>query len=305
MSKNISRLAALLVGALLLVAAAVVLPADTQAATLSGGAYTYVINGEEVAFAYDPIIRKDGVLLPLDLFTHLGVQVTGPLGRSPGLTYGPVSAQLTLGRTVAVIDGVPTQTGVAPVRLNGRLFVPAALLEHFGLSFAQEGNYVTINQLLAEPPALTSHPVGDWKIIHRSRGFVTSVKSDATFIEAGFYLLDEAMLTDGNLAMSYGARTRLLGLLETNTLVLVNLSNTSFKSGALQPGGLFLIDANRNQYDVLSVIDIGQGLVSSKLAPGADRMGVLMLPRLAGGAGAVKLYYDANGLVLGQFESGR
>lgn len=295
------KLVALMMGALLLVTVAVAIPADTQAANLSGGSYTYVINGEEVAFPYDPIVQKDGALLPLEVFTHLGVAVTGALERTPTLSYGPVSAQLTLGRQVATVGGKVQELGVAPVRLNGRLFAPAQLLDAFGISFSQEGNFVTISRY--PMPGLTRRESTEWRALKQVRGFATSVKADSTFLEAEFHLLNQEMLSDQNLAIDFGTRTRLLGLLETNTLVLVSLSNTSFKSGALQPTGIYLVDQRRNQYEVSSVIDIGQGLLSTKLAPDASRMGVLLLPRLAEGGGAVKLYYEASGVVLGTFST--
>lgn len=41
----------------------------TGAAPLTGGTTVYVIGGEEVTFTYDPISRKDGLLVPADVFT--------------------------------------------------------------------------------------------------------------------------------------------------------------------------------------------------------------------------------------------
>ncbi|MFZ5814611.1 MAG: copper amine oxidase N-terminal domain-containing protein [Bacillota bacterium] len=299
-------LTALLAGAVLLLAAALSWPAPTQAATLSGGSYTYVIDGEEVAFTYDPIVKKEGVLLPLELFTHLGASVEGALERTVSLKFGPVPAQVTLGRRAATLDGEAVQLSVAPVRLSGRLFLPADLLEGFGLSFEQEGNYVTISRYVSAMPALTRLTEGAWRSLLTGRAVSGSVKADSgIYLEARFTLLNQAMLTDQNLAVAYGTRARLLGLLETHSLLLVELSNRSLKSGALATAGIYLVDQHRNQYEVAEVVDLGDGMVSARLAPGADRMGVLLLPRLAEGAGPVKLYYEPNGAFLGQFVSGR
>lgn len=298
---NKKHLIALLMGAILLVTAALAIPAPTQAATLSGGTYTYVVDGEEVTFPLDPIIKKEGVLLPLEVFTHVGVSVSGALERTVTLSYGPVSAQLTLGRLTAQVAGQTEPLTVAPVRLGGRLFLPAEILEAFGLAFEQEGNYVTITRYVESMPALTQLSPADWQTLKRERSLTASVKTESSiYLEAEFTLLSEAMLADENLKLDYGTRARLLGLMETNTLLLVNLSNRSLKSGALQTTGLYLIDQYRNQYEVTAALDVGEGLVSGKLAPAADRMGVLLLPRLESGANLLKLYYEANGVILGQ-----
>lgn len=304
MNKRYTGLIALLTGAILLAAAVLVWPTQSQAATLSGGTYTYVIDGEEVTFPYDPIVKKEGVLLPLEIFTHLGVSVNGALERTVTLSHGPVSAQVTLGRVAATVGGQTEQLSVAPVRLNGRLFLPAEILEGFGLSFGQEGNYVTINKYVESMPALTNLPAAEWRVLRQSRGFTASVRADSgIYLEAEFSLLNPAMLADANLGVDYGTRSRLLGLMETNSLLLVDLSNRSLKSGALQSAGLYLIDQYRTQYEVTAVVDIGEGMLSDKLAPAADRMGVLLLPKLVDGAGPIKLYYENNGVILGQFVS--
>jgi hypothetical protein len=54
---------------------------------------------------------------------------------------------------------------------------------------------------------------------------------------------------------------------------------------------------------VQEVIDLGQGLLSGKLAPGADRVGVLVFPKLKPNPGIVKLYYDGNPGDLGSWSN--
>jgi hypothetical protein len=89
--------------------------------------------------------------------------------------------------------------------------------------------------------------------------------------------------------------------LQTNTLVWVKTSNTGNKTGGLVTGTTFLIDNNRNQYEVTSVLDIGDGLLNGKIAPGADRAGVLVFPKLDPKASQVSLYYENNQATLGFF----
>lgn len=304
MSKKL--LAALLTGSLLLMLTAAVWPQPTQAANLSGGAYTYVIDGEEVTFPYDPIVQKAGALLPLDLFTHLGAKVSGALEQKVTLRYGPVTAELTLGRNLAQVNGQAEQMATAPMRLNGRLFLPAEILTGFGLSLAQEGNYVIINHYVDEMPALTKLSEGDWLALTADRTIDATLRADSgIYLDGTFAILNEGMILDQHLKLDYGTRVRLLGLLQTNTLMLVDLANPSLKSGAIQTNGLYLVDGERNQYEVSQVLDIGQGLITGKVAPAANRMGLLVLPRLGGGGGPLKLYYEGNGAVLGQFPISR
>lgn len=303
---NKKLIATLLVGAMLLATAALAWPKQSQAATLSGGTYTYVVDGEEVTFPLDPIVQKNGVLLPLDVFTSLGVSVNGALEKEVVLSYGPVSAKLTVGRVTAEVMGETKPLPVAPVRLNGRLFLPAQLLESFGIAFSQEGNYVTLTRYVAKMPALTKLSPAEWRALKDDRTVRASVKADsAIYLDGEFTLLNAAMLADENLPLDYGTRARLMGLLETNSLLLVTLSNKSLKSGALQTTGIYLVDQYRNQYEVTGTIDVGQGLISNKVAPAADRMGVLLLPKLESGAGPIKLYYEGNGTIIGQFVTGQ
>lgn len=302
---NKKLIATVLAGAVLLFAAALAWPTRSQAATLSAGSATYVIDGEEVLFPFDPITRKEGVLLPLELFTHLGVTVSDALEQRVTLTYGPVTAQVTVGRLPALVGGERVQLSVTPMRLNGRLFLPAELLEAFGLAFAQEGNFVTINRHVQAMPPLTALPAAEFRALKQERTVHAAVKADSgIYLEAEFTLLTQAMLLDLNLKIDYGTRARLLGLLESQSLMLVSLSNRSLKSGSLQMEGIYLVDQHRTQYEVATALDIGDGLVTGKLAPAADRMGVLVVPKLADGAGPVKLYYEGNGVILGQFVTG-
>jgi hypothetical protein len=61
------------------------------------------------------------------------------------------------------------------------------------------------------------------------------------------------------------------------------------------------VDDHRNQYDVASVLDIGSGLVTNRLAPGADRVGVLVFAKVPSTTNTLSLFYDNNGSIIGTF----
>jgi hypothetical protein len=284
----------------LLAAIAVAVPSSSSAANLSSGSTAYVINGQEETFTFDPIQRKNGTLLPIEVFQRFGVNVEGATGQLIKLTEGSTQINLTLGKTAITINGLPASVTVEPVRLSGRLFLPAELLREFGVEFSQESGYVFLREFVTGQATVKVTDQNEYNNLKSSRTFNPSVKLDSgQYAQASFTLLNKDLLQMDKLPVSMGARARLQGLIETNTLVLVNLQNYASKSGAFQTSGLYMIDANRNQYDVQEVIDLGNGLLTGKLAPGADRMGVLVFPLLKPNPGIVKLYLDANGGDLG------
>jgi len=305
-SKHIKKVAALMAVLLLLVAVVASAVGSASAANLTGGTYTYVMNGEEFSFSVDPLIRKDGVLLPAEVFGQFGITMEGALTRSVILKKDSVRVRITVGSTTVDVNGAPATVPTAPMRLNGRLFLPADLLKEFAIEFSQDGTIVTMRDYADGTPAVksgTSAEVGTLKI---GRNFVSSVKADTTiYLNGEFTLLTPELVADTSLGVTYGMRARLQNLLQTNTLVLVKLSNTSFRAGAMVTSGLYLVDDHRVQYDLSSVLDIGGGLVSSKIAPGADRQGVLVYPRLQGTSSILSAYYDANNGTLGSFTTVR
>jgi len=298
------RKAAAAVAALAIVAVvAVSWTGTTAAANLTGGTYTYVIHGEEVSFTFDPVSRKDGLLLPLEVFQHLGITVNGALEKSFTMTKGGVTATLTVGATAIDVGGRADTVVTAPLRLNGRLFVPADLLKQFGVEFTQDGTFVVMRYYVDPIPSVTAHTTAQYAQLRAPRTVSANVKADSgVYLAADFTPLNSDLVASSALNVAPGMRIRLHGLLQTNTLVLVKLSNDSFKAGALAAANLTLVDDSRVQYDLASVLDIGQGLVSAKLSPSADRMGVLIYPRLATDVETLTLYYDNNGTNLGSIE---
>lgn len=279
----------------LLAAIAVAVPSTSSAANLTSGSSSYIINGQEETFTFDPIQRKNGTLLPIEVFQRFGVQVDGATGNLIKLTKGSTQVNLTLGRTASILNGLPSSVSVEPVRLSGRLFLPSELLREFGVEFSLESGYVFLREFVVGQPTVKVTDQAEYDRLLNKLTYNPQVKLDSgQYASSSFTLLNKDLLQMDKLPISAGARARLQGLIETNTLVLVNLQNYATKTGSFQSSGLYMIDANRNQYDVQEVIDIGQGLVTDKLAPGADRMGVLVFPLLKPNPGLVKLYLDAN-----------
>jgi hypothetical protein len=293
--------AALSIGALL-VALVTSTPTPTEAANLTGGNYTYLIDGEEVTFTFDPIARKDGLLLPTEVFQKFDITIEGGTTRNITLSKAGVSAKVTVGSTTYSLNGQPQDLNTAPLRLNGRAFLPADLLPEFGVDMSQDGNYISLSNYTNKLFRVEKLSDEEWNTLKGFRGFTAMVKADSGVNLYGeFWLLNEKMITAENLNITYGNRARLLGLLETKTLVLAKLSNMSNKAGGLVTGGLYLIDNKRNQYDLTSVVDIGYGLVSNKLAPAGDRYGVLAFPKLPTTTVNAILYYDNSGASIGTF----
>lgn len=283
-----------------LLAALLVSAPATLAANLSGGTYTYVFNGQEASVTFDPIKVKEKLLLPVEVFDRFGIAVAAGQGETVTLKKFAVQAQLTLGSPIYALNGTEENLEVAPLKLNGRLFLPADLLKQFGVDLTQDGTFLIMRDQTQGMGPVTELPAEEFEALKELRTVAAEVRADSNIVlNAEFTMLNEQLLQAANLDLSFGARARLHGLLRTNTLVLVKLSNTSFKSGALSTAGLYLVDSNRNQYEVVSAADIGKGALTVKLAPGADRVGVLVFPRIASGAGPLTLYYENNNSALG------
>lgn len=287
----------------ILVALAGTMTGTTNAANLTGGTYTYVINGEETTFPYDPVTRKDGLLLPLEVFQRLGISVDGSLSNSVTLSKdSAVSATLTVGTTTALLNGKPYLVATAPLRLNGRVFLPADILKEFGVDIAQDGNFVVIRNMAGDLPAAVNVSPTDWAKLMTGHWFMGNPKADSNILMQGeFTWLTPDFINSTNLKLSYGMRAKLLTLLQTNSLVYVKLINIGTKSGAISTNSTFLVDSAGNQYDNPTVLDIGNGLLSNKLAPDATRVGVLVFPKVQDSSTAISLYYDPNNANLGTF----
>lgn len=304
MSKTMRTWLVVLTIAALTVVGAAYLPARTTAANLTGGQYTYIINGEEVAFTFDPVIRKEGVLLPTEVFAHFGIRTEGAVTRNIVLMKDEQSVKVTLGSNLADVQGNMLTMGTSPLRLNGRLFLPADLLREFGIEYGQDGNLIVLRTYVGAMLKTRELSQTEWHSLKARNLIMGSIKLDSGLnAPVELTLLTEDMINTTNIGLSYGERARLLSMLQTNTLVMVLLSNYSTKAGGMTTSGTWLVDDQRRQYDVGSVMDIGHGLISGKLAPGADRVGVLVFPKVSPKAQFVQVYYEPSGLNLGAFHN--
>jgi hypothetical protein len=303
MIKRFRTLLAVLSIAALLVTAVAFRPVSTSAANLTGGNYTYLVNGEEMTFTFDPVVRKDGVLLPLEVFQQFGITMDGGQLSTFMLSKEAVVAKLTVGTTTVVLNGNAQSVSTAPVRLNGRIFIPSDLLKEFGVDFAQDGNYISLRSFVGTMPRTQSLTDSEFNALQNRVGILNqSLKADSgSYLNADFLLLNADLVNTTNLGLSFGVRARLLSMLETNTLVYVRLSNLSNKAGALVTASTYLVDNLRNQYDVLNVMDLGSGLLTNKVVPGATRTGVLVYGKVPGTAELLSVYYDPNGTSLRTF----
>lgn len=287
-------------GALLLALAAGA-PGQVSAANLSGGTYTYVVNGEESNFIFDPIQMRDGWLLPLELFQRFGV-TTQANSKDLTLRKAEVEARLTLGSTTVSLNGRPELAQAAPLRLNGRVFLPADLLKYFGVEFSLTDHLVVLEDYGETMPPITPLTEGEYLGLRTGRTITQVIKADSeTSLQAEFLLLSPELASAANLSLEYGARARVQRLAQTHSLVWVRLRNGSFKAGALVAKGLYLVDQQRKQYPLVGMLDVGDGLVDGLLVPNAERVGILFFPQVATEAGALSLYYEPNAATLGTF----
>lgn len=301
-SKLLRTLAAALGISALLIALIAAHPATTSAANLTGGNYTYVIDGEEVTFMFDPVVRKEGLLLPTEVFTEFGIKLDGTSTREISMTKDDLIAKVTVGSTQVNLAGQTKALATAPLRLNGRVFLPADLLKEFGVDFAQDGTMIFMRQLVEKMPEAKKLTDEEWGAFKTARGFTTNLRSDSNiYLITDMMLLNKEMVNTTNIGVSYGMRARLHQLMETNTLVLVRLTNPGNKAGGMQTAGTYLVDDLHNQYDVAQVIDIGEGLLNAKLVPNAERWGVLAFPKLPASVTKLTVYYDANTGIVGTF----
>lgn len=272
-----------------------------SAAGLSGGNTIYIIEGEDAAFTFDPITRKDGTLLPLELFEALGLEVNRA-GRTILVSRGGAAhADLTLGRTLAAVDGKPTSLAPAPVSVVGRLFLPASLLEELGYEVLTEGGYVQIRDLaagLAMPGDLT---IEEHRRLEERHSLSGTVRTDdgRPFLEIRITCLTPEMVASPYLELSFRRRVEWLNLMQTSTLALVKVTNQSTRAATLSPQSLMLVDrASQLQYDPVDTQPY-RGMINQKIAVGAAKTSLLIYPLLPHDLQEVQVFADTNGALLG------
>lgn len=278
---------------------------STAAAPLLGGNTVYILNGEEVTFPFDPIQRKDGTLLPADVWQRLGVQVVQE-GRTLTLKRDPVTATMALGVPVAQVNGQAVAAAPAPVLLSGRLFLPASLLAEFGFEVEADGTYLQIRDLTQGLLPGRTLDANEWKALKDRLSFAANIRSDdgRSYVTAEFTYLTPDLVASPNFtpALSFRKRVELLNLLQTHTLVMVRVLNNTGRAVTLSPASLMLVDnATGVQYDYTGTeVDV-QGLISSKIASGAQKVTVLAYPKVPEGAKRLTVFADTNSGVAGTF----
>lgn len=292
-----------LAGLMLALCFALSTAAPARGAGLTGGTYAYLINGDEVAFPFDPIQVGGELLLPGAVFERLGIAVGTSGARSVNLRLAShVDLKLTLGSPTYLLDGQPRQSKAAPIRLGGHLFLPAGLLSHFGVEFGTATNLVLLRQPL--PGQLPMSMVGEddfkWRLSERTFQRNMSTKQNGMLI-GDFTWLDAALLEAPQLGLPYGERVRLYGMLESHTLVLARITNNWDSPGSFKPSSVVMIDEQRRQVDLTTVIEVGEGDLSAMLAPGSQRRGVLAFPKVNPESSRIRLYYHEISDNLGTF----
>lgn len=299
--RHVRWLAVLGITALLL---AVGLPTThtSMAANLTGGTYTYVVKGKEVSFLFDPVKIKEELLLPSEVFEHFGIKVEGDPSGEIGLRREGVTVLIALGSAIADVNGREEPIRVGPLRLNDRFFLPAGLLWFFGIEFTHDGFFLLMREYADPRLSVQQLSQEEYAALLSGRHLVTTVRSDTnTILNAEFVLLNAELLRAANLGLNYETRAQLYDRLASNTLMFVTISNPFIKAGSLMTTDLFLVDDQRHQYEAVDMIDIGQGRLDGRLAPMADRTGVLLFPKLAPEAARASLYYDPNAGIVGSF----
>lgn len=271
-----------------------------SAASLSGGNTIYIIEGEDVSFTFDPIFRKDGTLLPVELFQALGLDVnrsgkTILVGRG-----GLAQADLTLGRTLAAVDAKPTRLAPAPVSVVGRLFMPAAVLAELGYEVETDSGFVQVRDLaegLVIPSDLTTE---EYRRLEGRQSVSGTVRTDdgRPFLDLRLTYLNPEMVASPHLELSFRRRVEWLNLMQTNSLILARVTNQSTRAATLSPQSLILVDQSGQQYDAQDTQPY-QGLINQKVAVGATKSSLLIYPLLPHDLQEVQVFADTNGSLFG------
>lgn len=284
----------------LLLAVAVTVTAATgpaAAGVLTSDHYTYIIKGRELAIPVDILTIRGTHLVPEELLRGLG-QTPLMTGETIRLQRGPVQVELTLGGLVAQVGGRQQVLPVAPMVVAGRLFVPVAILPSLGLALEVDGRFVLLQDFAPAEPELPQ-PAADayaqTLAEHSLRYFMHGAGGDFAWVR--ITRLTRDLLASEQMEMDWGTRMRLLTLLETRTLLLVTVENTSDRSIALDPQRWLLTDDRGNQYDYADLEIAVTGKVTAPVAPGATRIAVLGYDRAEG---PLTVYDDAGAVIIGQ-----
>ncbi len=288
-------LGALLVTLLLLTAVG-----STAAAPLSGGNTVYVINGEETTFTFDPITRKDGTLLPMDVFAALGISVS-QADKTVVVLKAGVQAHLTLGQSVGTIGKTAITVAPVPLKLSGRLFLPATVLEELGYEVMSESGYVQIRDLtqgINLNSDLDRMGYDNLKYRLTANNYLEADDGKTNLgVETTF--LTPELLASGHFPATFKERVQYLNLLQTHSLLMVRVVNHSGRGATLNPASLMLLDKTTlQQYDVEQTLDY-RGLINAKIASGAGKTSILVYPKVDAATSSLYVFSDTSSATLG------
>lgn len=289
------KLPARYLGALLVALLLVLAVGSTSAAPLTGGNTIYVINGEEATFTFDPITRKDGLLVPQDVYAALGLAVAQN-DRLVTVSRGALQASLTLGATIGSVDGRIIALPPAAIKLSGRLFLPARLLEEFGYEVAADGTYLQVRDLTRGIALTSSLDKAGYDALRARRTVNSYVKTDdqKSNVGAEATFLTPEMVASTQFPATFRQRVQYLNLLQTNSLLLVRITNQTGRSATVKPESIMLVDTvSGKQYDVEQVLDY-DGQIGQKIANGASKASILVYPRVAAEVATLAVFADTN-----------
>jgi len=297
MSKISRRLVVLAV--LVAVLALVFSVPTTQAATLTSGNYTYVVGGEETVFPFDPIVKKDGFLLPVDVFTSLGITVDNPQKKSMSITRDKVTVNVTLGQPwVTLQDGTQINVAPVPMRVSGRVFLPVQILAELSIDVQTDSSIITLRDLGSALTGVSGYPDPTTFATAKQNATLTGVvkSTEGPYLNIDVTYLTPALAASPALVADAGTRSRLVRMLDTNTLLLVHLKNTYGGNRGLtfNPSTLYIFDNTGMQYEYAgTTIDV-QGSISTKVAPTVDKYGILAFQKVSINASSLSYYLDSN-----------
>lgn len=287
-----------LLTALLAMGALGVQALPARAGILTSSNYTYLLKGKELNLPVDIITVQSSPMVPEDLLAAFGLK---PAIEGDGvvLTRGPVTVRLQLGAETVWVNGKPRPLKAAPLKVSGRVFVPAEILPDLGASLTVDGKFVLLTDYLGAADAATDAAAPTGAL--RAYTLESFIRDGSTMANLTITSLTPDLIRDPALGIPWGTRLKLLTMLENRTLVMVSMKNQSVKATSLDPSKLMLVDPQGSQFDYTKVEVTVDGSVTAAVAPGALRVSVLVYPKV--NAESFDLYYDGTGNVLGSLSA--
>lgn len=275
------------------------LSVPASAGVLTTGTYSYVIEGQEQVLPVDIISVQGTTLVPTDLLDtlHLTAHTDGTLVR---LARGPVIVEMHIGSIVATVAGKPRLLKSGPLSISGHLFIPADIFPDLGVSLTVDGHFVLVHDYYtpgAKPVAETSSEnFGASLAAHTIQSTLRDGNAVGTVT---ITRLTAELLHDPALPMPFGARLRLLSLLESQTLFLITVKNQPTLGATLtfDPQKLMPVDDEGHQYDYGHLEVAVDGNVTAAVAPGATHTSVLVYDQASA---PLTLYYTSTPFTLGR-----